>query len=359
MQHSLLLSIAALLTLGALPACTTTVHMQALAPASVSMPGHMQRIATATRIRPESPRDKFFDVLEGVFTGEGPMVDRAGAETCAMSVGEALMRNSPRFRVTPANLQLLGRTREFFLPPMAPEYVRETCQRAQVDGLVVLEAFDSDMHLAQRQEERVIKEKDKPDRKVPVTVVVMDMRVVTGFRTYGPEGQVVDQARQEDHLEFVSEGNDYRQALGGLPAPEECIRRVSARVGDQYARRIAPSYVNLSREVYTRAKRDELLRQANVRVQAEDWQQAATVWRQAARSPEATVAGRACFNLAVFEEMNGNLGEAVALARRAAYDYHLTAARDYVRELQARQQAAETVQQQMATPSEPAAPVTP
>lgn len=343
----LLCCFTALLALGGLASCTTTVHMQALAPASVSMPVQMQRIATANRVLPESRRDKFFDVLEGIFTGEGPLVDRAGAESCTMSVGEALMRNSPRFRVTPASLKLLGRTREFFLPPMAPDYVREVCRRSQVDGLVVLEAFDSDMQLTQRVEERVIKEKDKPDRKVPVVVVHMSMRVVTGFRTYGPQGLVVDQARQEDRLEFASEGDTYQQALRGLPAPEECIRRVSVRIGDQYARRIAPSYVNLSREVYTRAKRDELLRQANVRVQAEDWEQAATVWRQAAQSPDPKVAGRAYYNLAVYHEMTGSLSSAVDFARKAAYDYQLSNARDYVRQLQARQQAAQMVEQQM------------
>ena len=39
---------------------------------------------------------------------------------------------------------MLGRSREFFLPPLAPRYVQDLC-RTQVDGLVILEAFDSDM----------------------------------------------------------------------------------------------------------------------------------------------------------------------------------------------------------------------
>lgn len=120
-----LLRLASIGLLGLLAGCTTTVHMQSLAPATVTMPRSMERIATASRVLPESPRDKFFDVLEGIFTGEGLLVDRAGTEACALSVGEALMRNSPRFRVTPANLQLMGKPASFSCPPWPPA----TCGR--------------------------------------------------------------------------------------------------------------------------------------------------------------------------------------------------------------------------------------
>ncbi|NVO30813.1 DUF6340 family protein [Hymenobacter lapidiphilus] len=336
-----------LLALGLLAGCTTTVHMQSLAPAAVTMPGNMQRIATASRVLPESSRDKFFDVLEGIFTGEGLLVDRAGTETCALSVGEALMRNSPRFRVTPANLQLVGRTREFFLPPLAPGYVRQVCAETQVDGLVVLEAFDSDLQVTQRQEERIIKEKDKPDRKVAVTVAVMEMRLVTGFRTYGPDGTVVDQAKQEDRMHWTSEGPAYQDALRQLPPPADCIRELAARIGDQYARRIAPSYVNLAREVYTSTRKDAYMQQAKQMVNATDWTQAAGAWQKAAQSPDSKVAGRAYYNLAVFEELNNRLPEAIEYARKAAYTHQLRAANSYLRELQQRQQAELIVSEQL------------
>ncbi|WP_157541777.1 DUF6340 family protein [Hymenobacter aerophilus] len=336
-----------LLALGLLAGCTTTVHMQSLAPAAVAMPRSMERIATASRVLPESRRDKFFDLLEGVFTGEGLLVDRVGTETCALSVGEALMRNSPRFQVTPANLQLLGKTREFFLPPLAPGYVRQVCAETQVDGLVVLEAFDSDMLVTQRQEERIIKEKDKPDRKVPVTVAVLEMRLVTGFRTYGPEGTVVDQAKQEDRLHWTAEGPTYQDALRQLPPPADCIRELAARIGDQYARRIAPSYVNLAREVYTSSRKDAYMEQAKQMVAATDWAAAAAVWQKAALSPDAKVAGRANYNLAVFEELNNRLPEAIAYARKAAYTHQLRAATSYLRELQQRQQAELVVSEQL------------
>ncbi|MBF9143552.1 hypothetical protein [Hymenobacter properus] len=80
---SALLLIAALL----FSACASSVHIKALAPAAVPMPANLQSVATANRIIPESRRDKFFDVLEGAFTGEGLGVDRAGADECVNVVG--------------------------------------------------------------------------------------------------------------------------------------------------------------------------------------------------------------------------------------------------------------------------------
>ncbi|MBU6122968.1 hypothetical protein [Hymenobacter siberiensis] len=54
------------------------------------MPANLQSVATANRIIPKSRRDKFFDALEGAFTGEGIGVDRAGADECLNVVGRAL-----------------------------------------------------------------------------------------------------------------------------------------------------------------------------------------------------------------------------------------------------------------------------
>jgi hypothetical protein len=113
----------------------------------------------------------------------------------------ALANNSYRFKVTQAQLQLLGRGREFFLPPLAPRYIQDLCRRTQVDGLVVLEAFDSDMAMSHTNGTRTVKDKEGKEYQVPTVHVEMVMKVVTGFRTYSAtQGFVLDQARQEDQF---------------------------------------------------------------------------------------------------------------------------------------------------------------
>jgi hypothetical protein len=341
---SVLLLFAALL----LASCASSVHIRALAPAAVPMPANLQSVATANRIIPESRRDKFFDVLEGAFTGEGPGVDRAGADECVNVVGQALANNSYRFKVTQAQLQLLGRSREFFLPPLAPRYVQDLCRRTQVDGLVVLEAFDSDMALSRTNGTRTVKDKEGKEYQVPTVHVEMVMKVVTGFRTYGAaQGFVLDQARQEDQLVFSGNGDTYRDALRQLPPPEECIRRVALRAGDGYARRIAPSYVDLNRDYFVTAKKDVLMKQAAERADAGDWAGAETLWQQAARNLHPKIAGRAFYNLAVASEVRGDLPGAIDWAKKSAFTCNNGQAKSYLRVLNDRLLAQQVVQEQL------------
>jgi hypothetical protein len=343
---SVLLFFAALL----LGACASSVHIKALAPAAVPMPANLQSVATANRIIPESRRDKFFDVLEGAFTGEGLGVDRAGADECVNVVGQALANNSYRFKVTQAQLQLLGRSREFFLPPLAPHYVQDLCRRTQVDGLVVLEAFDSDMALTHTNGFRTYKDKEGQEHKVPTVQVEMVMKIVSGFRTYGAaQGFVLDQARQEDQLAFRAEGDTYQQALRQLPPPQECIRRVAQRAGDGYARRIAPSYIDLHRDYFTSAKKDGRMKEAAQRAEAGDWAGAATLWQQSARQLDPKIAGRAFYNLAVASEVRGDLPGAIDWAKKSAFTCNNAQARSYLRVLNDRMQAQQVVQEQLSS----------
>ena len=275
-------------------------------------------------------------------------MDRAGADECVNVVGQALANNSYRFRVTQAQLQLLGRSREFFLPPLAPRYIQDLCRRTQVDGLVVLEAFDSDMALTRINGERTVKDKEGKEYKVPTVRVEMVMKIVTGFRTYGAaQGFVLDQARQEDQLVFTGEGDNYGQALRQLPPPEECIRRVAQRAGDGYARRIAPSYVDFKRDYFPTAKKDVLMKQAAVRADAEDWKGAEAIWQQAAKNLNPKIAGRAFYNLAVASEVRGDLPNAIEWAKKSAFTCNNSQARSYLRILNDRLRAQELVREQL------------
>ena len=328
--------------------CASTVHIRALAPAAVPMPANLQSVATTNRTIPASGRDKFYDVLEGAFTGEGIGVDRAGADECVNVVGQALANNSYRFKVTQAQLQLMGRGREFFLPPLEPHYIQGLCRRTQVDGLVVLEAFDSDIALSHTNGVRTVKDKEGKEYQVPTVRVEMVMKVVTGFRTYGAaQGFVLDQARQEDQLAFVGVGDTYPAALRQLPPPDECIRRVAQRAGDGYARRIAPSYIDLNRDYFTSAKKDVLVKQGALRAETGDWAGAEPLWQQAAQNLNPKVAGRAFYNLAVASEVRGDLPGALDWAQKAAYTCNNAQARQYLRVLNDRLQAQALVREQL------------
>jgi hypothetical protein len=260
----------------------------------------------------------------------------------------ALANNSYRFKVTQAQLQLLGRGREFFLPPLAPRHIQDLCRRTQVDCLVVLEAFDSDMAMSHTNGTRTVKDKEGKEYQVPTVHVEMVMKVVTGFRTYGAtQDFVLDQARQEDQLVFTGSADNYRDALRQLPPPEECIRRVAQRAGDGYARRIAPSYIEFNRDFFTSAKKDELVKQGAQWAEAGDWAGAETTWQQAASNLHSAIAGRAFYNLAVASEVRGDLPGTIDWAKKSAFTCNNGQAKSYLRILNDRLRAQELVREQL------------
>ena len=330
-----------------LQACSSVVNIPALAPAAIRIPDPIQKVATANRFLPASNSDKFKDILEGIFTGEGIGVDKAGANEAVMVLGQSLTNNSPRFQVSQANLQLLGRTREFFLPPLNPQFVQETGRQIGADALVVLEAFDSDLLLSKINFEKTVKE-NGVERKIPMIAVTMQMKVVTGFRMYDVgSGLIIDQAKMENVLSWKKEGITELAAKRLLPLPNQCVLDVARLAGDQYARRIAPSRISISRTYYTKVKKDAVMQQAKVKAQVMDWQGAAELWSQALQNPNPKVAGKACYNLGVAREVQGDLERALDYAKKAAYDYHLKPARNYILQLNQRLQAQQAVNQQL------------
>ena len=71
--------------------------------------------------------------------------------------------------------------------------------------------------------------------------------------------------------------------------------------------------------------------------QAGDWDAAAKLWNEAANSSSRKVAGRACYNMAIISEINGDLNGALQWAKKAYVVYRTPYALDYVNILQQRQ----------------------
>ena len=71
--------------------------------------------------------------------------------------------------------------------------------------------------------------------------------------------------------------------------------------------------------------------------QAGDWDGAANIWREATNSTSGKVAGRACYNMAIISEINGDLNGALQWARKAYEVYRTPYALNFVNILQQRQ----------------------
>lgn len=329
---------------------TRTTSLQVLQPAEVLVPSHINTIGVIDRSRPTGKKEGALAVLEGAVTGEGIGVDREGRQAAAAGVTEVLQA-SPRFDAHFIAVDKKTAESSLFDDMMSWKAAKKLCKDTGCEAIVALEALDSDSVTAvsSREEERT--DKDGNSYTVVVHQATRDTNVKVAFRLYDIEEQrIVDDKRDMGlSRSWSGEADTPGEAMSRLPSQGETVTILSHDVGALYAQRIAPTWVYVSRSWYVKGHDD--FKVAKNHVLAGDWAGASEIWMKLTTSPDAKVRGRAEHNLALANEVNGYLEEALGWARKAAIDLGNNTSRSYVGVLEQRINDMRRLQEQMPGPS--------
>ena len=170
-----------------LVSCTPSVHIQVLEPSSIVVPAHIQKVAFVDRSEAQGLGEGVLGVVEGLVTGEEAGQDQRGRVSAGEALAESL-NNSPRFEWVD-----LGQTNiesSLFTERLGWGAAKKACKRADCQGLVALEAFDSDSHIATNSEDYTEMQDGKEIHKKRWNAEV-NQRVVTSWRFYDVENKRV------------------------------------------------------------------------------------------------------------------------------------------------------------------------
>lgn len=341
-----LLSFLVLILFFILPAChTTSVSYSGLRPAEITLPKEIKSVVLVNRYKAER-RNSWMNIVEGIFTGEILFADRRGVDQ-AMSGLQQRLQSGPRYRVVMANEQLAGNGTGMLPPPLAQTQVINLCNVHQSDALVAIEAFDSDIAIRTepRTRKRTVEGKEVIENYVEAFEAV---RITIGWRVYsGVNGSVIDQHQMQTVRTFSATGPNEIAARSALLFPLDAIMQTGFTGGDAYGLRIAPSWVNYTRLLYSKASRSAKMKAATKMARRGDWEEAAKIWETMTKSPNTKVAKRALYNRAVAAEMVGDFETALQYARRASDEYNLRQADRYIYTLRARLAELQRLDQQM------------
>lgn len=316
--------------------CSSTrwMSLSVLEPAPVTLSPEVKRIAVINRSHPDK-KGKVLDAVDKIFTLEGANLDKAGSEaTIAAFVAE--LGVSARFdEVKESQAPVKGNNNPGGYAYMLswPE-VEQICKEAGADILFSLELFDTDSKI---DYSAIPVKVNTPLGDAPAIhqEAKMTTRVKAGWRIYDPTLKLIlDESAVSRHLVYRGQGINPLLAAKALIERKEAVRQVGNMAGIAYAYSVIPAWMRVSRQYFV--KGNGSFKIARRKAESGNWDGAGQIWLDQTRDYKGKVAGRACYNMAIISEINGQLDEAVRWAQRSYEDYNTKLALRYVKILEAR-----------------------
>lgn len=302
-------------------------------PPAVMLPETIQSVGIVNRTRSDEGGNKVINVAEGVLTGEGINEDRDGAIACLSGAETQLnLDNLVRAEILDT-VTLFGYGTGAMPLPLAWEQIESLCKTHGKDALLVLEAFDTDQSgsVTSNTLNTVINISRGGGIPPPVPSVNQWVYMKTAWRLYDPTNKtILDEVRIDDYFGVSTHPFD----LGEF-RKRSAIQQSGYIAGRSYGNRFFPSWIQVRREYYKR--KGPQMKTADRMVRVNSWEDARSVWEPLTSSSKRKLAGRACYNMAIYYEVQGDFDAAIDWATKAYTQFNEKRSRNYVRILRNRQ----------------------
>lgn len=310
------------------------LYLNVLQPAPVTLSPEIRKIGIINRSVP-TDETKLVDIVDKILSLEGSDLDRDGAMESIAGLTEELKLND-RFSEVKSLKDIDFRASAVgVLPPqLSWDIVEKVCNETGMDALFALERFDTDTRLNYSTHNTEIK---TPLGSIPGIEhdAAMETIIKTGWRIYDPALKTIpDEFNFAESLVFHAKGINPVAAAGSLLGRKDAVKQVSRNAGHSYAMRIIPFRLRVTREYFV--KGTDNFKIARRKAQNGKWDEAGSLWETETGNSKSKIAGRASFNMAVINEINGNLEDALGWAQKAWEDYKIRPALEYARILEGR-----------------------
>jgi tetratricopeptide (TPR) repeat protein len=323
----------------ALYSCSSTnlVYISVQQPAPVTISPDIKNVGIVNRSN-VADKNKALDIIDKVLTVEGDSLDRQAAQAGVIGLADELIKNNRFNNVTAFNsIDLRTNVPGQFPAPLTWDVVEKICREKHVDALFSLEMFDTDSKVSYAAVPVSMK---TPLGNIPGIEHHANMltTVKTGWRIYDPvEKLILDEYPITKDVTFTGKGINPVAAAGAIINRKEALLDVSRKTGQDYAMRLIPYWIRVTRDYYVKGTDNFSI--ARRKAQTGNWDGAAELWKKETTSSSSKIAGRACYNMAIIYEINGQLDKAIEWAQKAYENYSNRLALKYVNILKRRKES--------------------
>ena len=324
---------------------TNTLTMGAIDPAPVYLSKDISSIGIINRSLP-SEGNKQIDKIDQILSAEGLNLDKRGSEMAISALMHELVRDN-RFE----EVEILNGTEEIqkglgvFPATLSWDVIETLCETNGVDVIFSLAFYDTDTKASYELTTMQLPNSFGIKVGVPAHEVSLNTRIKNGWRIYNPRNkEVIDEFTFNKHIFSTGKGINPVKAIEAIVGRNEAVMQYSQNMGSAYGLRLLPHKHRVTRDYFVRGTDNFVI--AKRRAQTGDWDGAAKFWKQELGNPDPKIAGRACYNMAIINEINGNLTTAMDWASKSYTDYKNKNALRYLNVLKYRFAQNEALEQQ-------------
>ncbi len=275
---------------------TAPVTIDVLYPATENIPNNIKNIAVINKAVSQG-RDT---TLGKTVAGEVLFKDSIASEDCLHGFVDAI-EEAKFFDVeTPYNFSIVSTNK---LPDyISLEKVVSLCEALNVDALLVLQMLSTD---AKR------KTKIEIYNSTEYLLIPRAVETKTIWNLYDVSNE---------NIITITDSNE------NVSNTKYNLRKAAYYMGKKFARQISPYWLRVHRGYYI--ANNEMIK-AHEFVNNNNWAAAAVIWRELAESEKKTIAGYACYNMALACEMQGRIDLAIEWIKKAIEKNNISAMQYY------------------------------
>jgi hypothetical protein len=176
-------------------------------------------------------------------------------------------------------------------------------------------------------------------------IATMLTEVKTGWRIYDPKSlRIIDEFPLSKTLTFNGSGINPIAAASALLDRKEAVKQCGYAVAQQYSGRILPYYQRVNREYYIKGSPNFDMATRNARIGR--WDNAKDLWQKEVNNLNPKIMARACYNMAISNEIDGNIDAAIDWAQKAYITGNNRLALQYVNQLKYRKMQVNRLEEQ-------------
>jgi hypothetical protein len=314
-----------------------TVNIQLLQPPPSYVPDSIQGLTVFNRSMTPDFKNWDRDSLEQLLSDrhlelDTTLRDSIAADTVIQVAAHQLF-NSGRFDVViPKEKNLTN-----FLPstispgPLDWEFVTTMCKNFNTDALLVLESFSEEVNTDFDSGY----EQDFSGNMVETYYGALDLTYHSRWRLYDPKHRERVRAfNVTDTIFWDSYGYTAEEMYYKLPSIKDALVEGGVVTGQDLARKIAPQWKDARRHIF--ATGNKAIDKAIPLAENGKWEAAQKIWEQYAGVGSKSRRSKVEFNLALANEMNGDIEEAIAWGVKSYKTYYRHQTDEYLRILDKR-----------------------